>query len=130
MSRLLPVLSFLILLTVVLGIVFAIHVSLLDYSGFPRYGNRIVLSYIINGMLAGIIFGLLYWFRTALKNYIGFLFMAGSFLKFIFFFLLFYPTYQEDGKMDKLEFAAFFIPYAICLLLETVFIAKMLKKLY
>jgi len=55
--------------------------------------------------------------------------MAGSFLKFIVFFLVFYPPYKMDGNMDKLEFAAFFVPYVICLVLETVFTARMLQKM-
>ncbi len=130
MSKVYPVLKFLILLSIVLGIVFVTHITLLENSGFPKYGDKIVLSYIVNGILAAFIYGLLFVFKSKLKNYIGFLFMAGSFLKFIFFFLLFYPAFQEDGTMNKLEFAAFFFPYAICLVVETIFIAKMLKKLY
>jgi F0F1-type ATP synthase assembly protein I len=55
--------------------------------------------------------------------------MGGSFLKFIFFFLLFYPAYSSDGEMDKIEFAAFFAPYLLSLLIETIFMAQMLKEL-
>ncbi|MGB5499834.1 MAG: DUF6168 family protein [Maribacter sp.] len=84
----------------------------------------------MNSILAATIFVVLYIFRGKLKNQIGFLFMGGSFLKFIFFFLLFYPAYKADGEMSRLEFAAFFIPYGISLIIETVFTAKMLKKLY
>ncbi len=95
----------------------------------PEYGNLIVQSYVINGLLAAGIYVGLYVFRKKLKNHIGFLFMGGSFLKFIFFFILFYPTYSADGEMDKIEFAAFFVPYAVSLLIETIFMARMLKKM-
>jgi len=87
------------------------------------------LSYIINAVLAALIYITLYLFRRKLKNYIGFLFMGGSFLKFAVFFILFYPDYKADGDINATEFAAFFIPYAICLVIETVFTAKMLQKL-
>ncbi len=124
-----PVIQFFLLVTLTLGISFFIQVQLLEQNGYPPYADLLPLSYIVNGVLAFVIFTLLFIFRHRLKSQIGFLFMGGSFLKFIFFFLLFYPVYKEDGTMDKLEFAAFFVPYSICLVLETVFTAKMLQKL-
>lgn len=123
------IVRFLVLLVFTLGLSFLIHITLLENGGYPQYNNKIVLSYLINGVLATVIFVSLYMYRRKLKNYIGFLFMAGSFLKFILFFVLFYPSYKADGDIGKIEFAAFFVPYAICLLLETVFTAKMLQKL-
>jgi len=53
--------------------------------------------------------------------------MAGSLVKFVFFFIFFYPTYIRNGDMSGQEFAAFFVPYAIALFLETYFASKMLK---
>jgi hypothetical protein len=130
MSKINPIVQFLILLIFSLGLVFVIHITVLNYIGLPRFDNLIVLSYVVNSILAATIFVALYIFRGKLKNQIGFLFMGGSFLKFIFFFILFYPAYKADGEMSRLEFAAFFIPYGISLIIETVFTAKMLKKLY
>lgn len=130
MVKINPIVQFLILLILSLGLVFVIHVTVLNSKGLPRFDNLIVLSYVVNSILAATIFVALYIFRGKLKNQIGFLFMGGSFLKFIFFFLLFYPAYKADGEMSRLEFAAFFIPYGISLIIETVFTAKMLKKLY
>lgn len=129
MSKTNPIIQFLIVLIAVLGLIFFIHVAFLRSTGFPPYGNMLVWSYVVNGLLAAAIFILLYVFRKKLKNSIGFLFMAGSFLKFIVFFIVFYPSYKTDGDMNKLEFAAFFVPYAICLIMETVFTAKMLQKM-
>ena len=130
MSKINPIVQFLILLIFSLGLVFVIHITVLNYKELPRFDNLIVLSYVVNSILAATIFVALYIFRGKLKNQIGFLFMGGSFLKFIFFFILFYPAYKVDGEMSRLEFAAFFIPYGISLIIETVFTAKMLKKLY
>ncbi len=130
MGKLHSVVQFLLILSGALGIAFVIHILLLEQNGFPPYADQIVLSYLVNALLAIGIYGLLFYFRKQLKNHIGFLFMGGSFLKFIFFFILFYPAYKADGEMGRSEFAAFFVPYAICLVIETVFMAKMLKKLY
>ncbi len=124
-----PIIFLVLILVVSLGIVFLAHITLLQIGGYPKFGNKIILSYGVNGLLAFLIYSSLYAFRTRLKNQIGFLFIAGSFLKFIFFFVLFYPLYRQDGQMDKSEFFAFFVPYLICLLIETVFTVKMLQNL-
>ncbi len=123
------IVKFLMILVLLLSLAFVVHAFLLKNAGLPQYGNKIILSYLINGFLAGGIFVSLYKFRNRLRNYIGFLFMAGSFLKFIFFFILFYPSYMLDGDTTRVEFAAFFVPYSICLLLETTYTAKMLQEL-
>ncbi|MEA1786630.1 DUF6168 family protein [Arenibacter sp. GZD96] len=123
-----PVVLYVGFLFLVLGLSFLSHTFLLAVYEYPPYGNRIVFSYIVNFLLASSIFGGLYALRNTFKNQIGFLFMGGSFIKFIVFFIFFYPAYRSDGVVDKLEFAAFFIPYAIGLAIETFFTAKMLQK--
>lgn len=122
-------LQFLALLIVLLLITFGLHILVLSARELPVLDNLIVRSYVVNGLLAAIIFILLFKFRQKLKNQIGFLFMGGSLLKFLFFFLLFYPVYKSDGDMSGLEFGAFFIPYAVALFLETFYTSKMLKNL-
>ncbi len=129
MSKINPLIQFLIFLVISLGIAFIIHVTVLQNTGLPKYGDKIILSYVVNAVLAAIIYASLFKFKEKMKNQIGFLFMAGSFLKFILFFIFFYPFYKADGEMSRIEFAAFFVPYIFCLVLETVFTAKMLNKL-
>ena len=127
MSKLNLFTQFLLLLLLFLILAFAGHLFVLSSKGLPLYGNLIVRSYVVNGVLAAVIFGLLYRFRERLRNQVGFLFMAGSLVKFVFFFIFFYPTYISDGDMSGQEFAAFFVPYAIALFLETYFASRMLK---
>jgi len=67
----------------------------------------IVLAYMLNVVLALIIFSALYWFRVKYRDQIGFLFLGGSMLKFLFFFIAFYPYYNADGNMESLEFTSF-----------------------
>jgi len=129
MLKLNPVFQFLAFLVILLVIAFFIQTSILENIGEDARANKILLSYVVNALLAGAIYMLLYYYRYKLKDYIGFLFMGGSFLKFILFFLFFYPSYRADGDISSLEFAAFFVPYLICLVLETIFTAKMLQNL-
>lgn len=129
MSKPNPIFFFLLVLVPLLGVAFFLHTAILQNAGLPMSGDKIVLSYVINFLLASIIYIGLYSFRNKIKTQIGFIFMAGSFLKFIVFFILFYPSYKTDGDMGSSEFAAFFVPYAICLVVETVFTAKMLQKM-
>lgn len=123
------IVQFIILITAALGLSFAIHSFFLDSRGLPRYDNLIVRSYFINGLLASLIYLILFLLHEKLKNQIGFLFIGGSLVKFIVFFILFYPTYKLDGNMERVEFFAFFVPYLIALFIETFFTFKMLKKL-
>ncbi|WP_222982723.1 hypothetical protein [Flagellimonas meishanensis] len=119
--------KFLLLLDASLLVSFAVHLFILYMRGNPLFDNLIIQSYVVNGFLAALIFVLLYRFRERFRNQIGFLFMSGSFVKFVVFFLLFYPTYKQDGELSKLEFAAFFVPYALALFWETYFVSKLMK---
>jgi len=116
-------------LTIILAVVFGIHTAILSLIDKPVFENKIVFSYVINLVLAIAIFGFLYKYRERFKSQIGFLFLAGSFVKFAVFFIIFYPVYKGDNDISSLEFAAFFVPYAICLVLETSSLVKWLNKM-
>lgn len=120
---------FVLLFVVVLSVVFGLHVLLLHLFELPLFENRIILSYLINALLAVFIMVFLFKMRVRFKSHIGFLFMAGSFLKFAAFFIFFYPVYQLDQELTRVEFFAFFVPYATSLFLETVFLSKMLNNM-
>lgn len=122
-------LSFSIKATILIAVVFCIHLLLLNYFAFPLFENRIVLSYIINLILIIFIFGILYLLKEKYKSQLGFLFLAGSLLKFAVFFIVFYPVYKLDGSISKLEFASFFVPYGLGLIIETISLSKWLNKL-
>ena len=117
-------------LFLVLVVVFIIHIGILNFLGLPLFENKIVLSYVINFLLAAIIFTAIYRLKEKQKDNLGFLFIGGSFVKFLVFFLLFYPFFKADGNIDKLEFSSFFVPYIVCLVIETTSLSKFLNKLY
>ena len=103
-----PFLRFTIKAILVMALVFVVHLFVLNTLNFQLFDNRIVASYCINLFLVVLIFGALYLLKEKYNNQLGFLFMAGSIIKFAFFFIFFYPFYKQDGDLSKLEFAAFF----------------------
>lgn len=124
-----PFFSFTIKTILILSLTFGIHLGILYALRLPLFENKIVLSYTINTLLVIGVFGLLYFLRNKFKSQLGFLFMAGSLLKFTVFFIVFNPYYKLDGDITKLEFLAFFTPYVIGLILETLSLNKLLNKL-
>ncbi len=124
-----PFTDFTIKAAILLGVVFFIHIGILKTLNFPLFDDRIVLCYLVNFALIIIVFGSLYLLKEKYKSQLGFLFLAGSFLKFIVFFIVFYPFFKTDNHISKLEFAAFFIPYSSGLILETFSLSKWLNKL-
>ncbi len=124
-----PVVRFSLQTIVLLSIAFSVHVLVLKQQDLVLYDNKIVLSYIINTVLAIGIFTLLYVLRMKYKSQLGFLFMAGSGLKYVVFFIVFYPIYKLDSEISRGEFFAFFTPYFLCLILETLSLSKLLNKL-
>ena len=116
-------------LILLLSITFFVHLTILHFSGLPLFNDMIVLGYLVNVALAIGIFGFLFLMREKFSSQLGFLFLGGSFLKFIVFFLMFYPAYKLDSEVSSLEFSAFFIPYILCLIIETFSLVKWLNKI-
>jgi hypothetical protein len=114
-------------LLLTLLIVFAIHITILNALNLPLFNNKIILSYVVNFLMASGIFTLLYFLNKKQESYIGFIYLGGSFLKFILFFLLFYPFYREDGIITKPELFSFLTPYFLCLIIETYSLVKLMN---
>ncbi|AOW21053.1 DUF6168 family protein [Urechidicola croceus] len=108
-------------------LIFLIHTKILSCNNHSPYSNQIILTYLFNFIVAVLIILGLYIVRKKHKDNLGYLFMAGSLLKFVLFFILFYPIYKSDGEMSKIEFFTFFIPYFSCLIIETLTLIKLLK---
>lgn len=93
-----------------------------------QIAGPLVNSYIVNHTLAAVIFTFLFRWRQRHIEKLGFLFMAGTGLKFLTFFIVFYPSFRADGEFTQAEFLLFFIPYALSTLVETVFLARILNR--
>jgi len=122
-----PILQFSILLLIVLSIVFGIHLAILSYFNYPLFENMIIASYIVNYLLAFIIFIALYFLRKKYLDLLGFIFMGGSFLKFGVFFIFFFPVFKQNGEINTLESVSFLLPYITCLILETIYVSRLLN---
>lgn len=119
---------FILILVGVTSLALLMHLLTRWYLQMDIYGDRILLSYAGNLILASaILFGLMKAPRK-LQNSLGFLFMLGSVFKFIFFFVFLYPFYLEDEAISKSEFLAFFVPYSACLITETKLLINRLSR--
>lgn len=124
-----PFVNFAFKASFIMVVAFCIHILVLKVFDLPLFDNNVILSYSVNYGLIIAVFGFLYLMRNKYRSQLGFLCLAGSLLKFTIFFIVFYPIFKEDGQMSKLEFASFFVPYVICLFLETLSLSKWLNKL-
>ena len=112
--------NFHLFLILILGISYLIHNFL--YSSI-----HLLLLYTLNFSIAVFVYWLVYLLRNLQKEYLGFYFLAGTFLKFIIFFLLVLPVFKEDNIVSKTEFLSFFIPYILSLIIETRFLINLLN---
>lgn len=123
------ILKFSTKLFLIISFILAIHIGILYLLELPLFDNMILASYGVNFILAIGIYAGLFIIKDNQPNNLGFIFMAGSMIKFGVFFLVFFRSYKLDGEMSSLEFSSFFIPYALCLVIETIYLAKLLKSL-
>lgn len=120
--------KYLLILTALLLVSFVLHVLVLHFKQLPLFDNSIIGCYAFNYIIAALTYFFLVLFQDKLASSLGFVFMGGSLLKFALFFLLFYPSFNHDQEVSKIEFAAFFIPYSISLITEVIFLSKILNK--
>ncbi|MDX1829642.1 MAG: hypothetical protein R3342_08860 [Lutibacter sp.] len=119
--------GFSLLLLIINLVVFALHITILKELNQPLFNNKIILAYLVNFILAIGIFSILYILKNTFESILGFIFLGGSFLKFAVFFLLFYPSYKDDGVITSYETFSFLTPYFLCLILEILALVKLMN---
>ncbi|MEC3963997.1 DUF6168 family protein [Flagellimonas halotolerans] len=124
--RFYPVL-FILTLFVGLFVSFFSQSWLLENKGHDPSSFQLAKSYVLNAIMALIVFLAIYIFRNRYRDLLGFFFLGGSLLKFALFFIFLYPAFNQDGVLERLEFLAFFVPYGYALALETFFLVKLLN---
>ena len=72
-------------------VILGLHLLVLHTRNLSLFDNKIILAYLINFIVALGTFIALFRLREKLKNQLGFLFMAASFLKFLFVFSFILP---------------------------------------
>jgi len=122
-----PLKSFLAVITLGLFISFAIHLGILKAFDKKLFGGKITLAYTLNYVVAISTYLAFYFGKEKHKESLGYFFLGGSSLKFILFFTVFSASYNADGIISSIEFAAFFVPYSVCLVLETLLLIVLLN---
>lgn len=84
-------------------------------------------SYLMNVLLAALIYTVIIRLRKQHAEKLGFVFLIGSGLKFLCFFIFLNPVFKADGDLSNLEFATFFIPYALTTAIETIALVRELN---
>ena len=118
--------KFIFTLFIVLAITFGLHIWVTHEMNFSLNISKIGISYTVNYIIAIAIFKLFTVFIDKKSELLGFIFLFGSLFKFVIYFLVLRPIISETESITKVEFSFFFIPYAICLVIEIYFLVKTL----
>ena len=89
----------------------------------PIRTDFLIQSYAINTLLAIIALILLSWGINSKKENLSTFYLLTVALKLSVYFLFFAPHFKIDGIITRPEFFVFFVPYAIGLLVEIIFLA-------
>ncbi len=121
------IISFCVKLILIMSVILSIHIGILYFFEIPLFENKIIPAYVINTLLAIIIFISLIKLSKKYDHILGFVFLIGSFLKFGVFFVCFYPIFKQDGNVNALESTSFLAPYFACLIIETFYLVKLMN---
>ncbi len=115
--------GFILTTLVLLSITFYVH------SGYVNALDETTMykAYGVNLILGIIVFGVIDFLKKSQTNILGFIFLAGSLFKFLIYFVYIYPLLIESGELTKVKFFVFFIPYSICLIVEIIFLVRLLN---
>ena len=119
--------KFIFTLFIVLAITFGLHIWITHEINFSLNTSKIGISYAVNYIIAIAIFKLFTAFIDKKSELLGFIFLFGSLFKFVIYFLVLRPIISETESISKVEFSFFFIPYAICLIIEIYFLVNVLR---
>jgi len=115
-------------LLLIMALVFGAHAIWAFQSGESLEKDLLWQAYLFNIVAAETILSIMLRIAKKQKDHLGFIFMGGSLLKFLVFFLVFYPVYKADGEMQTPEFIAFFIPYITALGFKSFILLKSLNQ--
>lgn len=75
-----------------------------------------------------LIYVLLLFVNANFPDFTGFAFLGTTFVKMMAAVVFLIPLIQSEGRETNLDIAAFFIPYFLFLLFETVFSIRLINK--
>jgi hypothetical protein len=106
-----------------------LSISFYIHSGYVALEDKSIMvqSYIVNLVLGVIVFVVIELFKKKNTNILGFIFLGGSLLKFLVYFIYILPLLTSTGEVTKFKFLVFYIPYFICLMLELLFLVRLMN---
>ena len=96
-------------LCLLLLIVAALHAGVNFYLNIDSTANLLPLAYILNFVLVVISYFIIMLAKEKGSHSLGYLFLAGFFLKIAVFMIFFNPHYKADDEIIPEEFFAFFV---------------------
>ncbi|MGI9548086.1 MAG: DUF6168 family protein [Flavobacteriaceae bacterium] len=116
-------------LMTLLAVVAGVHMAYFYANQLSVELETLVFCYLVNFVLAMTIYVTLLIMADKKSKYLGFVFLFGSALKFLIYFLVFDPLFKQDGDLSRVEFFLFFVPYLTSLIVETAALVKLLRTL-
>jgi len=117
---------FLIVFIAVLSSTYFIHNVTISYFNLQADIKFVKLSYAYNVAFNIILVSLIVLLQHKFKNELGFIFIAGSFIKVALF--IFYTRFISL-EISKGDFVDFFVPYATGMILEVYYLARILNNI-
>lgn len=112
-----------VFLLILLGVYF-VHTWITNSFLLDSNSAIVKLSYVFNALYTVVLVSLILVLSKKLKDQIGFIFLAGSFLKLGVFVAI---AKLSSIELDKNVFLDFFIPYVFSLVLELYYVSKILN---
>ena len=107
---------------------FWLHTFAINELGLPVQDGLLGACYLFNTIIALVFLFLLLFVSKLEPSILGWVFLVSSGLKFLLFFALIYPSFQDTGLSTKQDFLTFFIPYTAALTLEIYQLTKILNR--
>lgn len=119
--------SFVLLLTALLGVAFVAHTFIQDAFKIGAFEKHIVLNYCFNYIFTVGFFIIILILDRKQSNQLGFVFLAASTVKLVLFLFILFPSIKYGTGVKSIEFASFFVPYGISVVVEILYLLRILN---
>ena len=123
-----PSFRYSVLLFLLMTVSFFLHWKALEILSRTVDLGHLLPFYVMNYIMGVAIVSALIFLSKNKGEVLGFVFMAGSLLKFAVFFMVFYPELHENDASKKATFILFFIPYILSAITEVWYLIRFLNK--
>jgi len=115
-----------LVLTSILVVLFTGHFFVVQDMQSNAF-DLLLLTYGFNFVITLLILLLFGWAFKAKVQQMGSIFLMSTGAKFLLFFTVIYPFLKMSGSVKSFSFAAFFIPYAVCLTAEVILAIRLMN---